>query len=229
MPTLEDNWSLVVPEAMAGGKAVLCSVYNGCWPELVREGENGWLFDPRDPDSTARALLGRVGCARSSFAAMGRRRGGSPRDYTPRRAAEAILRACEIAWTTGRVVPGEVPRHPQRLRHPERRGSHRRQRTASCWAITATAWCSSSAGAARTSRTDVSAQDPGLLAAGIYQPRRSREDSRTRPAGAAGHRLRPEPLSRSSRRRSCPCSGRKACRWSCASPTSGSSVRTASS
>src|SRR5439155_13800916 len=34
MPTLEDNWSLVVPEAMACGKPILCSQYNGCWPEL---------------------------------------------------------------------------------------------------------------------------------------------------------------------------------------------------
>jgi len=57
MPTLEDNWSLVVPEAMAAGKPVLCSVHNGCWPELVHDGENGWVFDPLDRDATARVLL----------------------------------------------------------------------------------------------------------------------------------------------------------------------------
>jgi glycosyltransferase involved in cell wall biosynthesis len=96
MPTLEDNWSLVVPEAMAGGKAVLCSVYNGCWPELVREGENGWLFDPRDLDSTARALLA-ASDARGQLAAMGQASRRIAGDYTPRRAAEAILQACEIA------------------------------------------------------------------------------------------------------------------------------------
>ena len=96
MPTLEDNWSLVVPEAMAGGKAVLCSVYNGCWPELVREGENGWLFDPRDPDSTARALLA-ASDARGQLIAMGLASRLIVGDYTPCRAAEAILKACEIA------------------------------------------------------------------------------------------------------------------------------------
>ncbi len=32
--TLEDNWSLVVPEAMACGLPILCSKYNGCCPEL---------------------------------------------------------------------------------------------------------------------------------------------------------------------------------------------------
>jgi len=44
IPTLEDNWSLVVPEAMACGLPILCSVYNGCWPELVHDKVNGWFF-----------------------------------------------------------------------------------------------------------------------------------------------------------------------------------------
>ena len=56
IPTLEDNWSLVVPEAMACGLPVACSVYNGCYPELVHEGENGSLFDPLDVKSTVKAL-----------------------------------------------------------------------------------------------------------------------------------------------------------------------------
>ena len=56
MPTLEDNWSLVVPEAMACGLPVLCSKFNGCWPELVREGKNGWIFDPLDHADILRVL-----------------------------------------------------------------------------------------------------------------------------------------------------------------------------
>ncbi|WP_406684198.1 glycosyltransferase family 4 protein [Seonamhaeicola sp. MEBiC1930] len=47
MPTLEDNWSLVVPEAMAAGLPILCSIYNGCYPEYITE-KNGWVFDPLD-------------------------------------------------------------------------------------------------------------------------------------------------------------------------------------
>ena len=47
--TLEDNWSLVVPEAMSIGLPIICSKYNGCWPELVKP-ENGWVFDPLDHD-----------------------------------------------------------------------------------------------------------------------------------------------------------------------------------
>lgn len=47
IPTLEDNWSLVVPEAMSCGLPIICSKYNGCWPELVKT-DNGWVFDPLD-------------------------------------------------------------------------------------------------------------------------------------------------------------------------------------
>ena len=56
MPTLEDNWSLVVPEAMACGLPIACSIYNGCYPELVHSGVNGVLFDPLKCESINNAL-----------------------------------------------------------------------------------------------------------------------------------------------------------------------------
>lgn len=56
IPTLEDNWSLVVPEAMACGLPVACSVYNGCHPELVHNNENGITFDPLNMESIIYAL-----------------------------------------------------------------------------------------------------------------------------------------------------------------------------
>lgn len=55
IPTLEDNWSLVVPEAMACGLPIACSKYNGCHPELVDQ-ENGCVFDPLQPDSILQCL-----------------------------------------------------------------------------------------------------------------------------------------------------------------------------
>lgn len=56
IPTLEDNWSLVVPEAMACGLPIACSIYNGCYPELVHEGINGKLFDPLKEETIISAL-----------------------------------------------------------------------------------------------------------------------------------------------------------------------------
>lgn len=50
IPTLQDNWSLVVPEAMSCGLPIISSKYNGCWPELVKP-ENGWVFDSLDKNN----------------------------------------------------------------------------------------------------------------------------------------------------------------------------------
>ena len=43
-----EQWGLVVNEAMASGLPVLLSNRCGCAPDLVREGENGFTFDPYD-------------------------------------------------------------------------------------------------------------------------------------------------------------------------------------
>lgn len=56
MPTLEDNWSLVVPEAMACGLPVATTFYNGCYPELITEGVNGFVFDSLREDDIIRTL-----------------------------------------------------------------------------------------------------------------------------------------------------------------------------
>jgi glycosyltransferase involved in cell wall biosynthesis len=48
-PTSEDIWGMVLPEAMALGKPVICSTGAGA-AELVIAGENGFLFDPDRPD-----------------------------------------------------------------------------------------------------------------------------------------------------------------------------------
>lgn len=56
LPTIEDNWSLVIPEAMSCGLPVATSVYNGCHVELIHEGENGITFDTFNQDSMVKAL-----------------------------------------------------------------------------------------------------------------------------------------------------------------------------
>lgn len=96
MPTLEDNWSLVVPEAMACGLPVLCSKYNGCYPELISPGENGWLFDPLDQHDTFQALKTCIE-NRSRLRKMGEKSRDIVASHTPNHAADAILNACKIA------------------------------------------------------------------------------------------------------------------------------------
>lgn len=96
IPTLEDNWSLVVPEAMACGKPILCSKYNGCWPELVHEGVNGWVFDPLNIDDIA-ATLRKCIDQIADLSAMGAASQRIIASHTSDHAAKAILDACQIA------------------------------------------------------------------------------------------------------------------------------------
>jgi glycosyltransferase involved in cell wall biosynthesis len=97
MPTLEDNWSLVVPEAMACGLPILCSCYNGCYPELIEHDGNGWIFDPLDETDTFNALQCCV-INRDRLAKMGERSREIVSKYTPENAAKAILEACRLAF-----------------------------------------------------------------------------------------------------------------------------------
>lgn len=101
IPTLEDNWSLVVPEAMSCGLPVLCSKYNGCWPELVHDGTNGFVFDPCDAGETARRL-GEFLDHPESIGPMGSASRRIVAGHSPRRAAESVLRACRLAVSLGR-------------------------------------------------------------------------------------------------------------------------------
>jgi glycosyltransferase involved in cell wall biosynthesis len=96
IPTLEDNWSLVVPEAMACGKPILCSKYNGCWPELVHQDVNGWVFDPFNPEEMVK-FLKIANDSRGRLPQMGEESRKIVQEYSPQHAAEAILRACEVA------------------------------------------------------------------------------------------------------------------------------------
>lgn len=96
MPTLEDNWSLVVPEAMACGLPVLCSRYNGCYPELVHDSINGWVFDPLSATDTARVLR-QAADNRDRLPAMGTASKKIVASHTPEHAAQAIFDACQLA------------------------------------------------------------------------------------------------------------------------------------
>jgi len=96
MPTLEDNWSLVVPEAMSCGLPILCSKYNGCWPELVKSGENGWIFDPLEPGDTFRALQSCLD-HKKHLKNMGAKSREIVSHFNPETAAKSILAACRIA------------------------------------------------------------------------------------------------------------------------------------
>jgi glycosyltransferase involved in cell wall biosynthesis len=92
IPTLEDNWSLVVPEAMACGLPIICSKYNGCFPELVTQ-ENGWVFDPLVNDSIVNVLSDSYE-KKNDFQKMGSASKKIQRNFTPNVIAEKIYQTC---------------------------------------------------------------------------------------------------------------------------------------
>lgn len=92
MPTLQDNWSLVVPEAMSVGLPIICSQYNGCWPELVKP-ENGWVFDPLNEDNFI-GVLKAAWDNRNAWNQMGQESLRIVQDYTPEKVAGNIYNAC---------------------------------------------------------------------------------------------------------------------------------------
>jgi len=48
LPSFDEPWGLVVNEVMNAGRAVIVSDQVGCGPDLVRHGENGWVFRAGD-------------------------------------------------------------------------------------------------------------------------------------------------------------------------------------
>lgn len=95
IPTTEDNWSLVVPEAMACGLPVACSKYNGCYPELVQPG-NGWVFDCFDQEDTKKTIC-RIIDNKDRLSLMGEESREIVSVHTAERAAQSIMDAIEIA------------------------------------------------------------------------------------------------------------------------------------
>ena len=55
--SVRDAWPLVMLEAVASGLPIISSWKCGNSVELVREGWNGWLCEPRDPASIAECML----------------------------------------------------------------------------------------------------------------------------------------------------------------------------
>lgn len=55
-PSMLDEWGVVVNEALISGLPVLGSIYSQASVELVSDGANGWLFDPKHEDNIYASL-----------------------------------------------------------------------------------------------------------------------------------------------------------------------------
>ncbi|MGC1306804.1 MAG: glycosyltransferase family 4 protein [Phormidesmis sp.] len=94
-PTLEDIWGMVVSEAMAFGKPVLCSERAGAI-EVMVEGDNGYIFDPYDTEQLS-ALMRRFIDRPALIETMGAQSKRQAAELTPESAATFF---CHLAATT---------------------------------------------------------------------------------------------------------------------------------
>ena len=85
-PTLEDTWGMVVLEAMAFSKPILCSQWAGA-AEMVVDGKNGYVFDPHQPPELAK-LMSRFIDDEHLAAKMGQQSAEQIAKYTPDTAAQ---------------------------------------------------------------------------------------------------------------------------------------------
>jgi glycosyltransferase involved in cell wall biosynthesis len=70
MPSLWEEWGLVVNEALACSTPVIVSANAGCAEDLVIEGETGYKIDPRNIESITTAMS-HIGANTSDLQKMG--------------------------------------------------------------------------------------------------------------------------------------------------------------
>lgn len=92
-----EQWGLVINEAAAAGLPLVVSEPCGAAPELLREGENGFLVDPTDADDIARALRRLVTLSTEERARLGAASRRIVAGWGPERFADGLMKACEAA------------------------------------------------------------------------------------------------------------------------------------
>jgi glycosyltransferase involved in cell wall biosynthesis len=96
-----EQWGLVVNEAMASGLPVLVSERCGCTPNLVKNGINGFTFDPYDVEGMIGRMLDISG-DKCDLAAMGQASREVIRNWSPETFASNMLKAAGTAMTAAR-------------------------------------------------------------------------------------------------------------------------------
>jgi glycosyltransferase involved in cell wall biosynthesis len=108
LPTLLEPFGIVFVEAMLH-RLPIVATRGGAVPDMVREGINGHLVEPRDPKALANALIGLLGdptrCRR--YAQAGHRHASE--NYTWPRVGERI-RAAIMPLIEQRLAPNETAR-----------------------------------------------------------------------------------------------------------------------
>jgi len=95
--SVQEQWGLVVNEAMASGLPVLVSNKCGCFEDLVREGINGFGFDPKDQAELTGLML-ELSSGKISLPELGRASLKHIQKYSPDYFAAGLYKAIKHAF-----------------------------------------------------------------------------------------------------------------------------------
>jgi 1,2-diacylglycerol 3-alpha-glucosyltransferase len=104
-----EQWGLVVNEAMASGLPVLVSNRCGCATDLVKEGVNGWTFDPTNEEQIANLML-KISSDEALRSEMGRKSQEIIANWGPDRFASGLKSAVDAALKAPRKKAGLLDR-----------------------------------------------------------------------------------------------------------------------
>ena len=104
-----EQWGLVVNEAMASGLPVLVSSRCGCAADLVKDGGNGWTFDPTNEEQIADLML-KIASDETRRKEMGLRSREIIAEWGPDRFASGVKSAVEAALAASRKKAGLLDR-----------------------------------------------------------------------------------------------------------------------
>ncbi|MBE9060261.1 glycosyltransferase family 4 protein [cf. Phormidesmis sp. LEGE 11477] len=96
-PALVEQWGLVVNEACAAGLPILCSNTVGACSSLVKDGENGFTFNPQRTSEIVQSLLKIHSMSERDRANMGRASQAIVAYHSPRQFGEGLLNAINVA------------------------------------------------------------------------------------------------------------------------------------
>jgi glycosyltransferase involved in cell wall biosynthesis len=97
--SVTEQWGLVVNEAMASGLPVLVSNRCGCATDLVKEGSNGFTFDPYQVEDMAQKMV-QLSTLNDQLPAYGHASSEIIAKWSPRRFADGLSQAVEVALST---------------------------------------------------------------------------------------------------------------------------------
>jgi glycosyltransferase involved in cell wall biosynthesis len=91
LPSIVENWGVVVHEFSAAGFPLICSTGVGAASEFLQEGQNGFLFNPRDKTSLMNIFIGIISMTSEELNKMGKISHELAQKITPENWANTVL------------------------------------------------------------------------------------------------------------------------------------------